>query len=176
MCKNFQQTKRIKLKISVKPRWLATFLTPTYIFPSCDFCCLFAANIFMQQYIAQFALVVDDYDRAIEFYTQQLHFDLIEDTKLSETKRWVVIAPKGPGTCKILLAQASNEEQQHAVGNQTGGRVFLFLHTDDFERDHQNLILHQIKIVREPVIESWGKVLVFADLYGNLWDLIEPSK
>ena len=128
----------------------------------------------MQQYIAQFALVVDNYDRAIEFYTTQLHFDLIEDTQLSETKRWVVVAPKGAGTCKILLAQASNEQQQQAIGNQCGGRVFLFLQTDDLERDHKNLLQHQIKIIREPVTETWGKVLVFADLYGNLWDLIEP--
>lgn len=129
----------------------------------------------MQQHIAQMALVVADYDEAIEFYTQKLHFDLIEDTLLSETKRWVVVAPKGSGTCRLLLAKAATEEQKNRVGNQTGGRVFLFLHTDDLERDYQNLLTHQIPIVRGPVYEPYGRVLVFADLYGNLWDLIEPA-
>ena len=128
----------------------------------------------MKQQIARIALVVDDYDEAIAFYTQKLHFDLLEDTVLSETKRWVVVAPKGAGDCALLLAKASGDEQASRVGNQTGGRVFLFLYTDDFERDHKNLLQHNITIVRAPVVETWGKVLVFADLYGNLWDLIEP--
>ncbi|MCX6276186.1 MAG: VOC family protein [Bacteroidetes bacterium] len=128
----------------------------------------------MKQHIAQIALVVDDYDQAIAYYTGVLHFDLIEDTRLSSDKRWVLIAPKGSTGCRLLLAKASNDEQRSKVGNQTGGRVFLFLHTDNFERDYQNLLDHQVKIIREPVKETWGMVAVFADLYGNLWDLIEP--
>jgi len=129
----------------------------------------------MNQRIVKIALVVDDYDEAIAFYTQKLHFDLIEDKKMSETKRWVVVSPKGEGEMSLLLAEASNENQKKSVGNQTGGRVFLFMHTDDFDRDYQNLLDQNIKIVREPVLEEWGKVAVFADLYGNLWDLIQPS-
>ncbi|OLY90955.1 Catechol 2,3-dioxygenase [Cnuella takakiae] len=128
----------------------------------------------MQQQIAQLALVVRDYDEAIDFYTSKLKFDLLEDTPMSETKRWVRIAPKGSNGCGLLLAKAANEEQASRVGNQTGGRVFLFLHTDDLERDYQNLLAHNITIVRPPSVEDFGKVLVFADLYGNLWDLIEP--
>lgn len=120
------------------------------------------------------ALVVKDYDEAIDFYTNKLHFDLVEDTQLSETKRWVLVRPKGSEAC-LLLAKAANKEQATRIGNQAGGRVFLFLHTDNFERDHQNLLDHQIKIVREPVKEPYGSVLVFEDLYGNLWDLIEPA-
>ncbi len=130
----------------------------------------------MKQKIAHIALVVKNYDEAIDFYTKKLHFNLIEDTCLSETKRWVLIAPKGSTECCLLLAEATNEEQKSRIGNQTGGRVFLFLYTDDFERDYQNLLHHDIKIVREPVDEIWGRVLVFSDLYGNLWDLIEPSQ
>lgn len=129
----------------------------------------------MKQKIAHIALVVKNYDEAIDFYTKKLHFNLIEDTCLSETKRWVLIAPKGSKECCLLLAKATNEEQISKIGNQTGGRVFLFLYTDDFERDYQNLLYHDIKIVREPVDEIWGRVLVFSDLYGNLWDLIEPK-
>ena len=130
----------------------------------------------MNQKIAHVALLVDDYDTAIEFYTKKLHFTLIEDTALSKTKRWVLVAPNGSTECKLLLAKSDNDEQRDRVGNQTGGRVFLFLYTDNFTRDFQNLIDQKIRIVREPVSESWGKVAVFADLYGNLWDLIEPSK
>lgn len=130
----------------------------------------------MNQKIAHIALVVDDYDEAIEFYTQKLHFNLIEDTRLSETKRWVLITPNGSTGCCLLLAKAANEEQLSRVGNQTGGRVFLFLHTDNFQRDYQNLLDNQIKIIRPPSVEAYGKVAVFADLYGNLWDLIEPGK
>ena len=129
----------------------------------------------MKQHIAHIALVVDDYDEAIAFYTQKLHFDLIEDTVLNDTKRWVMVAPKGSTECKLLLAKAANDEQHSRVGNQTGGRVFLFLYTDNFKRDYQNLLDQNIKIVREPVLETWGTVAVFADLYGNLWDLIEPA-
>ena len=128
----------------------------------------------MKQQLVNVAIVVDNYDDAIEFYTKKLHFDLIEDTQLSPTKRWVLVAPKNSEGCRLLLAQSSNEEQQSRVGNQTGGRVFLFLHTDDFERDYQNLKEHNIKIIRERVQENWGTVVVFEDLYGNKWDLIEP--
>lgn len=128
----------------------------------------------MQQRLVQIALVVDDYDEAIAFYTQKLHFALLEDTPRSATKRWVVVAPPGDSGCRLLLAKAKNDEQRRHVGNQTGGRVFLFLHTDDLERDYANLLQHQIKIVRGPVEEPFGKVIVFEDLYGNLWDLIEP--
>ena len=129
----------------------------------------------MKQHIAHVALVVDDYDKAIEFYTQQLHFDLIEDTFLSDTKRWVVVAPKGSAGCSLLLAQASNEKQKESIGNQTGGRVFLFLHTDDFNRDYENLLANNIKIIRERTTEPYGTVAVFEDIYGNLWDLIERT-
>ncbi|MCE3228712.1 MAG: hypothetical protein K0S32_3263 [Bacteroidetes bacterium] len=128
----------------------------------------------MKQHIAHIALVVDDYDKAIEFYTKKLHFTLIEDSVLSETKRWVLVAPKGSSECCLLLAKAANDVQSTRIGNQTGGRVFLFLHTDNFKRDYQNLLDHKITIVREPVVEAWGTVAVFEDLYGNLWDLIEP--
>lgn len=128
----------------------------------------------MKQHIAHIALVVDDYDDAIAFYTQKLHFTLIEDTVLSETKRWVLIAPPGSIGCCLLLAKAANDTQKSRVGNQTGGRVFLFLHTDNFQRDYQNLLHHNIKIVRQPITEAYGTVAVFEDLYGNLWDLIEP--
>jgi catechol 2,3-dioxygenase-like lactoylglutathione lyase family enzyme len=129
----------------------------------------------MKQRIAHIALVVDDYDKAIAFYTRQLNFKLVEDTVLSETKRWVMVTPAGSDGCCLLLAKAATEEQQSRVGNQTGGRVFLFLHTDDFKRDYQNLLDKQIKIIREPSVEAYGTVAVFTDLYGNLWDLIQPS-
>ena len=130
----------------------------------------------MKQKLAHIAIVVNDYDEAIKFYTEKLHFDLIEDTSLSETKRWILVKPKGTDSCCLLLAKVANEEQKNLVGNQTGGRVFLFLHTDNFKRDYQNLINNQIEIVRQPQQEVYGTVAVFKDLYGNLWDLIEPSK
>jgi catechol 2,3-dioxygenase-like lactoylglutathione lyase family enzyme len=129
----------------------------------------------MNQHIAHIALVVNDYDEAIAFYTQKLHFTLIEDTILSETKRWVLVAPPGHGNCCLLLAKAANEKQAASVGNQTGGRVFLFLHTDDFWRDYNNLLQQGIKIVRPANKEPHGTVAVFEDLYGNLWDLIQPK-
>lgn len=127
------------------------------------------------QYLAHIALLVNDYDEAIAFYTQKLHFDLLEDTVLSDTKRWVLVAPPGAKECCLLLAKAANEQQQSRVGNQTGGRVFLFLYTDNFERDYQNLLDHHITIVRPPAVEPYGTVVVFEDLYGNLWDLIAPA-
>jgi catechol 2,3-dioxygenase-like lactoylglutathione lyase family enzyme len=130
----------------------------------------------MKKYLAHISLVIDDYDKAIAYYTNTLKFILIEDTKLNAEKRWVLIAPSNDAETKILLAKASNEEQKSRIGNQTGGRVFLFLYTDNFERDHQNLLSKNVTIIRTPVIEAWGKVLVFEDQYGNFWDLIQPSK
>ena len=129
----------------------------------------------MKQRIAHIALVVKNYDEAIEFYTKKLHFDLIEDTDLGDGKRWVLVRPKGDSNCCLLLAQPVNERQAKSIGNQTGGRVFLFLYTDNFERDYQNLLHQNIKIIRPPKTETYGTVAVFADLYGNWWDLIEPS-
>lgn len=127
-------------------------------------------------YLAHIALVVKDYDEGIQFYTQKLGFELIEDTKLSEEKRWVLVKPRGSRECAILLAKAANAKQSAAIGNQTGGRVFLFLHTDDFWRDYNNLIAQNIKFIRPPKEEEYGIVAVFEDLYGNLWDLIQPGK
>jgi catechol 2,3-dioxygenase-like lactoylglutathione lyase family enzyme len=129
----------------------------------------------MKQRISQISLVVDDYDEAIAFYTQKLSFTLVEDTALSETKRWVRIAPPGSKDFCLLLAQASNEEQKSRVGNQTGGRVFLFLYTDDFWRDYNAMVANNITFVRPPSVEEYGTVAVFEDLYGNLWDMIEPT-
>ena len=129
----------------------------------------------MNQRLAHIALVVNDYDEAIRFYTEKLHFDLVEDTQLSDTKRWVIVKPRGTDGCSLLLAKAATEEQRSRVGNQTGGRVFLFLHTNDFKKDYQNLLDNQIEIVRQPQQEIYGMVAVFKDLYGNLWDMIEPA-
>ena len=129
----------------------------------------------MIQRLIHITLVVEDYDSAIEFYTQKLNFELIVDTVLSESKRWVLVSPQGPEGCCLLLAKAVSDEQKSRIGNQTGGRVFLFLQTDDLIRDFENLKSKGVKIIRQPSIEEYGKVAVFADLYGNLWDLIEPS-
>jgi catechol 2,3-dioxygenase-like lactoylglutathione lyase family enzyme len=129
----------------------------------------------MTQFIAHITLVVADYDEAIAFYTEKLHFNLIEDTVLSPAKRWVLVAPENSRECCILLAKAANEEQKNAIGNQTGGRVFLFLHTDEFEKDYTKLKENGVIFIREPVKESYGTVAVFQDLYGNLWDLVGPS-
>lgn len=126
----------------------------------------------MKQNLVQIALLVSDYDEAIRFYTETLNFVLVEDTVLSETKRWVVVAPQGSEGSKLLLAKAANEEQRSRVGNQTGGRVFLFLHTDDFWRDYKSFVDRGVFFVREPSNEPYGTVAVFKDLYGNLWDLI----
>lgn len=127
------------------------------------------------QRIAHIALLVRDYDEALEFYTKQLHFDLVEDTRLDADKRWVVIAPPGATECSLLLAKATNNEQMRCVGNQSGGRVFLFLYTDDFWRDFHLMVKKKIKFVRKPKEEKYGTVAVFEDLYGNLWDLLQPS-
>src|SRR5690242_1144818 len=130
----------------------------------------------MKQHIAHIALVVADYDDAIRFYTEKLNFTLVEDTVLSETKRWVLVKPPGGSECSLLLAKAANEKQKSRVGNQTGGRVFLFLFTDDFWRDYHKMIADNITFVREPKEEEYGTVAVFEDLYGNLWDLIQPAR
>jgi len=122
--------------------------------------------------LAHVALVVRDYDEAIDFYTRALGFELVEDTKLGADKRWVVVAPSDGGA-SLLLAKASNEVQLSRVGNQTGGRVFLFLHTDDFHRDHRAMTAHGVTFVEGPREEAYGTVAVFEDLYGNRWDLIE---
>lgn len=127
----------------------------------------------MKQHLAHIALVVDDYDKAIEFYTQKLSFELMEDTLLSPVKRWVLVKPKNSGECALLLAKAANEEQARAIGNQSGGRVFLFLSTDNFERDYNAFKEKGVEFVRGPSSEPYGTVAVFKDLYGNLWDLIQ---
>ena len=129
----------------------------------------------MNQRIAHITLLVKDYDEAIAFYTRKLKFDLIEDARLTDTKRWVRIAPPGSGSCQLLLARAVNDEQSSRIGNQTGGRVFLFLYTDDFYRDYYQMLKEGIRFIREPSAEPYGIVAVFKDLYGNLWDLIQPS-
>lgn len=128
------------------------------------------------QHFAYITLVVREYDEAIDFYTRVLGFSLVEDKIMSPTKRWVVVLPPGNAGCGLLLAKAGNEEQSSRIGNQTGGRVFLFLHTKNFQADLENLQQHHVKIVRGPVEEPYGKVLVFEDLYGNLIDLIGPEE
>ena len=128
----------------------------------------------MQQSIFNVALVVKEYDEAIEFYTKKLNFTLVEDTYQPEQdKRWVVVAPPGSSGMSLLLARASNAEQEKFIGNQAGGRVFLFLSTDDFWRDYMAMVAKGIKFIREPKTEDYGTVAVFEDLYGTLWDLIE---
>ncbi len=129
----------------------------------------------MKQQISQIALLVADYDEAIKFYTTQLGFILVEDSKLSGMKRWVLITPPGADDCRLLLAKPANAEQLSRVGNQTGGRVFLFLHTDDFWRDYNQYVENGIRFIRPPATETYGTVAVFEDLYGNLWDLIGPN-
>ncbi len=128
----------------------------------------------MKQSIAHIALVVHDYDQAIDFYTNKLHFTLVQDTYQPEQdKRWVLVAPPGSTGATLLLAQASTPEQKASIGNQTGGRVFLFLQTDDFWRDYNDMLSRGIHFVREPKTEPYGTVAVFEDLYGNLWALVE---
>jgi len=128
----------------------------------------------MKQSIVHIALVVRDYDEAIEFYTKKLSFTLVEDTYQPEQdKRWVVIAPPGSTGTTLLLARASKPEQEPFIGNQSGGRVFLFLNSDDFWRDYNDMTVKGIKFVREPKEQPYGTVAVFEDLYGNLWDLLQ---
>ena len=131
----------------------------------------------MKQSLIHVALVIRDYDEAIEFYCNKLHFELIEDTYQPEQdKRWVLVASPGSNGTTLLLARASTPEQESYIGNQSGGRVFLFLRTNDFWRDYNDMLSVGIKFVREPKTESYGTVAVFEDLYGNLWDLVEHTK
>ncbi len=125
-------------------------------------------------HIAQFAVVVHDYDEAVAWYTRMLGFDLIEDTDLGDGKRWVLVAPPGARETRLLLAEAASPEQVSRIGDQTGGRVFLFLQTDDFARDHAAMAARGVKFLEAPRTESYGTVAVFEDFYGNHWDLIEP--
>lgn len=133
-------------------------------------------EIVITQRIALVSLVVDDYDDALAFFIGKLGFDLVEDTLVPErSKRWVVVTPPGASESRLLLAKASTEDQKSRVGSQTGGRVFLFLHTDNFRRDYERYKANGVEFVREPKREPYGMVAVFKDLYGNLWDLVEPS-
>ncbi len=129
----------------------------------------------MKQRIAHLALLVRDYDEAIDFYTQKLDFSIIEDTPLGGSKRWVLVAPPGGRECCLLLARAADEQQLARVGDQSGGRVFLFLFTDDFWRDYTKMQERGVQFVRPPKEEPYGTVVVFSDLYGNLWDLLQPT-
>lgn len=130
----------------------------------------------MKQSIVHVALVVRDYDEAIRFYTEKLNFTVVDDTyQPAQDKRWVLIAPPGANGLTLLLARASTPEQERFIGNQAGGRVFLFLSTDDFWRDYNRMISLGITFVRPPKVEPYGTVAVFQDLYGNLWDLLEWS-
>ena len=130
----------------------------------------------MYQRIAHIALVVREYDEAIDFYVNTLDFDLVEDTRLSPDKRWVLVAPPGARECCLLLAKAANARQARSIGNQAGGRVFLFLYTDNFDKDYRKFVDRQVHFVRPPQEFEYGKVAVFEDLYGNMWDLLEPSE
>lgn len=129
----------------------------------------------MTQSIVSVALVVRDYDEALAFFTQALRFNLIEDTDMGNGKRWVVVAPAGGQGASLLLAKAANAEQLAHVGDQTGGRVFLFLHTTDFEGDYRHMQAHGVRFAEEPREEVYGRVVVFFDLYGNKWDMIQPK-
>jgi catechol 2,3-dioxygenase-like lactoylglutathione lyase family enzyme len=129
----------------------------------------------MKQFLGLVSLVVRDYDAALAFYVGVLGFELVEDSEVPEqAKRWVVVRPRGSGQCSLLLARASTAAQEEHIGNQTGGRVFLFLYTDDFERDYAAYRARGVEFVRPPQDMPYGRVAVFKDLYGNLWDLIQP--
>ncbi len=134
---------------------------------------LFMSGI--KQHIGSIALVVKDYDEAIEFYTKKLSFELVEDTDLGEGKRWVLITPPQSNGTHILLAQATEQDQVSAIGNQAGGRVWLFLHTNDFWRDYENMLANGVVFNEQPRNEPYGTVAVFEDLYGNKWDLIQQK-
>ena len=129
----------------------------------------------MKQQLALTTLLVANYDEALDFYVKKVGFELVEDGQLDDTKRWVVVRPPGMDQGGLLLAQAVGEKQKKAIGNQSGGRVFLFLHTDDFERDYQRMRDAGVKFKEKPRHEVYGTVAVFEDLYGNLWDLLEPK-
>jgi len=130
----------------------------------------------MKQHLALVSILVPDYDAAIAWYRDVLGFDLVEDTPLEPGKRWVALAPPGATEGRLLLAQARGDEQIRAIGNQSGGRVFLFLHTDDFQRDHAAMLARGVHFLEEPRHESYGTVAVFEDLCGNKWDLLEPHR
>jgi catechol 2,3-dioxygenase-like lactoylglutathione lyase family enzyme len=131
----------------------------------------------VKQSISLVSLVVRDYDEALQFFIGKLGFVLVEDSYVpAQNKRWVIVTPPGDGNCRLLLARASSPEQQARVGSQTGGRVFLFLSTDDFWRDYESYKAKGIEFVRPPKEESFGTVAVFKDLYGNLWDLVQHKK
>ena len=130
----------------------------------------------MKQKIGSVALAVRDYDEAIAFYTQKLRFHLLEDTDLGAGKRWVLVTPPGSVETSLLLAKADSPSQKSCIGKQTGGRVFLFLHTDDFWRDYREMKSGGVRFIEEPRVESYGTVVVFEDLYGNKWDLLEMKK
>ncbi len=130
----------------------------------------------MPQHLALVALLVRDYDEAIAFYTGPLGFALVEDTPMGGGKRWVVVGPPGAAGTRLLLARADGPEQAARVGDQTGGRVFLFLHTDDFDRDHARMVAEGVRFREAPRREPYGTVAVFEDLYGNAWDLIQPAR
>ena len=130
----------------------------------------------MKQRIAHVALVVENYDAAIAFYTDKLGFTLLEDTPLGDGKRWVLVTPPGASECSLLLTQAADEGQRAHIGNQAGGRVFLFLFTDDFWRDYHRMIEKGVRFAEPPRAETYGTVAVFEDLYGNRWDLLEPAR
>jgi lactoylglutathione lyase len=126
--------------------------------------------------ITALTLVVRDYDEAINYFSEALRFELLEDTDMGGGKRWVVVAPRQSQGASLLLAKAANAEQEAAIGNQTGGRVFLFLHTHDFEEDYGHMKAYGVEFTEEPRNEVFGKVVVFKDLYGNKWDLVQPLK
>jgi catechol 2,3-dioxygenase-like lactoylglutathione lyase family enzyme len=130
----------------------------------------------LAQSLIHISLLVKDYDDAIDFYVNKLNFTLVEDTRLSDKKRWVLVQPRASSGCCILFAKADNIQQELAIGNQSGGRVFLFLHTDNFERDYNQMVARGIEFIRKPINEHYGIVAVFKDLYGNLWDLIQHHK
>jgi catechol 2,3-dioxygenase-like lactoylglutathione lyase family enzyme len=127
------------------------------------------------QHLAAVALLVRDYDEALAFYAGVLGFRIVEDTEMGRGKRWVVVAPPGAAETRLVLAKAANAEQESRIGNQTGGRVFLFLHTDDFRRDYERYRAKGVRFIEEPRDEAYGTVVVFEDLYGNRWDLVEPK-
>ncbi len=129
----------------------------------------------MGKHIAAITLLVPDYDDAISYYVGSLDFHLVEDTKMSPSKRWVLISPSGESGCNILLAKADSEKQLNSIGEQTGDRVFLFLHTDDFDNDYNRFKKNGVSFLEEPRDETYGKVVVFQDVFGNKWDLIEPK-
>ncbi len=129
----------------------------------------------MSQFLKGLALVVRDYDEAIAYYCGVLGFTLEEDSAMGNGKRWVVVAPRGARECRLILARAKNEAERTAVGNQAGGRVFLFLHTDNFEADYRRMLQNGVQFVEQPREEEYGRVVVFTDLYGNCWDMVEPK-